>query len=65
MAKAHRGAGIRELTSKGRGTCPLCKRTGIKLMYEREANAKKIVVCKQCEAALKNGHMTETLNALA
>lgn len=65
MAKAHRGAGIRDQVSNGRGSCPLCKRTGIKVMYEREANNKKVVVCKQCEAALKNGHMTEALNALA
>ena len=64
MAKSHRGAGILELTKKGRGECPVCKRTGIKLMYEREANGKKIVICKQCEAAIKNGKMTEVLNTL-
>ncbi|MCK5157384.1 MAG: hypothetical protein KAQ69_13230 [Spirochaetales bacterium] len=64
MAKAHRGAGILDLVKKGRGACPVCKRTGIKLMYEREANEKKIVICKQCEAALKNGKMTEVLKTL-
>jgi len=65
MAKAHRGAGIRELTKSGRGTCPVCKRDGIKLMYEREAGEKKIMVCKQCEAAIKHGKRSEELAALA
>ena len=64
MAKAHRGAGILDLNNKGRGKCPVCKRTGIKLMFEREANEKKIVICKQCEAAIKKGKMTEVLKAL-
>jgi ribosomal protein L37AE/L43A len=64
MAKAHRGAGVRELVKSGRGTCPLCRRTGIKVLYEREAQDKKIVICKQCEAAVKKGHMSEALKAL-
>ncbi|MCF7934358.1 MAG: hypothetical protein K9M84_10010 [Spirochaetia bacterium] len=64
MAKAHRGAGILDLENRGRGTCPLCKRTGIKVMYEREANEKKVMVCKQCEAALKHGKMQDALKAL-
>lgn len=64
MAKAHRGAGILDQANRGRGTCPLCKRTGIKLMYEHEANEKKVKVCKQCNASVKNGHMQEALKAL-
>ncbi len=64
MAKAHRGAGILDQPNKGRGTCPLCKRTGIKLMFERETNGKKVMVCKQCEAALKKGKMLDALKAL-
>ncbi|MDA3831911.1 MAG: hypothetical protein PF495_00785 [Spirochaetales bacterium] len=64
MAKAHRGAGIREEVRQGRGACPICKRTGIKLFYEREANEKKVTVCKQCDAALKNGHKQDVLQAL-
>jgi hypothetical protein len=65
MAKSHRGAGIRDQVRQGRGDCPLCKRTGIKVMYEREVNDKKFMLCKQCEAALKNGHRTDQLKALA
>ncbi len=64
MAKAHRGAGILDQVGRGRGTCPICKRTGIKLFYEREANEKKVMVCKQCDAALKNGHLQDALKAL-
>lgn len=64
MAKSHRGAGILDQPNRGRGDCPLCKRTGIKVMYEREAGEKKVMVCKQCNAALKNGHMQDALKAL-
>lgn len=64
MAKSHRGAGIREEVRQGRGDCPLCKRTGIKVMYEKEANDKKVMLCKQCAAALKNGNKTDALKAL-
>ena len=65
MSKAHRGSGIRELVNKGRGTCPLCKRTGIKLMYEQDAGEKKISICKQCRAAFANGNMQEQLASLS
>jgi hypothetical protein len=65
MSKAHRGAGIRELTKSGRGSCPICKRTGIKVMYEQEANEKKFTVCKQCNAAIAHGKRQEEIAALA
>ncbi|MFO7849477.1 MAG: hypothetical protein R6V67_05925 [Spirochaetia bacterium] len=61
MSKSHRGSGIREITSKGRGKCPVCKRDGIKLLYEHEVNEKKIMVCKQCHARIKNGKAEEVL----
>ncbi len=54
MAKAHRGAGIRELHSNGRGTCPACNRTAIKVMYEQELEGNKVKVCKQCHAKTQN-----------
>ena len=38
MAKNHRGTGIRTLPAHGRGTCPLCKSTGIKVVYEKEGS---------------------------
>lgn len=64
MSKNHRGSGMREFPNNGRGTCPLCKRTGIKVPYEHEVNEKKIKICKQCRAALAKGKMQEALAAL-
>jgi hypothetical protein len=55
MSKAHRGKGIRELASRGRGVCPICKRENVKILYEQEAGEKKIKVCKTCRAAVKHG----------
>ena len=55
MSKAHRGAGLRAQVSSGRGSCPLCKRTGIKIVYEVADGDKKIMICKQCKAALASG----------
>ena len=58
MSKAHRGKGIYELFAKGRGTCPVCKRNNVKILYEHEAGEKKIKICKTCKAALKHGKKT-------
>ncbi len=55
MAKSHRGSGIRDQVSNGRGTCPVCRRTGIKVLYEKEIGGAKKQICKQCDAALKRG----------
>lgn len=52
MSKNHRGKGIKELVKSGRGTCPICKRTGIKLLYEKDIEGKKINVCKICKVTL-------------
>jgi formate dehydrogenase maturation protein FdhE len=52
MSKAHRGKGLRELVSKGRGTCPVCGRTGVKVIYEQEIEGKKLKICKICKAHL-------------
>ena len=54
MAKNHRGTGVRTLPSRGRGECPRCHTTGIKLVYEVEIDGKKVKVCKVCNGALKN-----------
>ncbi len=61
MGKSHRGSGIRELVSNGRSTCPLCKRTKIKAMYEVEVDEKKLTICKQCNAAVGHGKMKEAI----
>jgi len=55
MSKAHRGKGIRDLVSHGRGECPVCKRGNVKLLYEIDAGGAKIKVCKVCRAAVKHG----------
>jgi RNA polymerase subunit RPABC4/transcription elongation factor Spt4 len=55
MSKAHRGKGIRELASRGRGVCPVCSRENIKVLYEQEAGGAKIKICKTCKAAVKHG----------
>lgn len=65
MSKAHRGSGIRENVSNGRGKCPVCKRTGIKVLYEHEVEGKKIMICKQCRAAINHGKKQEELAALS
>ncbi|MBP3709159.1 MAG: hypothetical protein J6I73_01935 [Treponema sp.] len=54
MAKNHRGTGIRSLPSHGRGTCPVCHKTGVKIIYEVEIDGNKVMVCKFCNAAMKN-----------
>ena len=65
MSKAHRGAGIRELGNQGRGTCPVCKRSGIKVLYEQEINEQKMSFCKQCKAAIAHGKKQEEIAALS
>jgi ribosomal protein L37AE/L43A len=65
MSKAHRGKGIRELAARGRGECPVCKRTNVKILYEQEAGGAKVKVCKTCKAALKHGKKTLEIKAPA
>jgi hypothetical protein len=55
MSKAHRGKGIWELFSRGRGQCPVCKRDNVKILYEQEEGDIKVKVCKVCKAAIKHG----------
>jgi hypothetical protein len=52
MGKTHRGRPLREETpNANRGTCPVTKRSGVKLLYEAEIDGKKMMVSK---AALAN-----------
>ena len=60
MSKAHRGKGIRELVSHGRGVCPVCNRRNVKTLYEQEAGEKKVKICKTCKAAIKHGKKSLT-----
>ena len=55
MSKAHRGKGIRDQVSHGRGECPVCKRCRVKILYEQDAGEKKVKICKICKSAIKHG----------
>ena len=48
MSKNNRGTGLRELPRRGRGECPLCGRTAIKLVYEVKKGEETLKVCKNC-----------------
>ena len=54
MSKNHRGSGIRSLPAHGRGTCAICGKTDIKVLYEKEINGQNVNICKFCNAHLKN-----------
>lgn len=48
--KAHRGKTLWKLPSHGRGTCPVCKTTRIKVLYDIIAeDGSKTTVCKRCQ----------------
>jgi len=50
MAKSKRGHALWSLPSRGRGTCPICQSTRIKLLYPRRAtDGTNIKVCKRCD----------------
>ncbi len=49
MAKTHRGKGLWNLPAHGRGTCPICQATRVKVLYERTApDGTTVRVCKRC-----------------
>lgn len=54
MSKAHRGKGLHETFNRGRGICPICKKTGVKVIYEQEIEGTKQNICKVCKATLEN-----------
>lgn len=47
MAKNFRGKNI----EKKRGECPVCHRTGVKLLHELKKDDKTFMVCKVCKKA--------------
>jgi len=52
MATVTRGKVLRQLHARGRGTCPLCHRTRIKLLYEGVSeDGSTVKVCKNCRPA--------------
>ncbi len=52
MSKGHRGKGLKEKPKGGRGVCPVCKREGVKVIYEREIDKVKTNVRKICNTKL-------------
>jgi RNA polymerase subunit RPABC4/transcription elongation factor Spt4 len=50
MAKNHRGKEVKKLPNQGRGECPACHRTGVKLLYDVKVEDKTIKVCKNCKS---------------
>ncbi|MGO4529157.1 hypothetical protein AB4Z30_08750 [Paenibacillus sp. 2TAF8] len=51
MAKTKRGKGLWNVPSKGRGTCPICLSTRIKLLYTvTNSEGKQVTVCKKCSS---------------
>lgn len=65
MSKNHRGSGIRSLPKHGRGTCAICGKTDIKVLYEKEINGQNVNICKFCNAHLKNEARNAPAPALA
>ncbi len=66
MSKGHRGKGLKEKPKGGRGICPVCKREGVKVIYEREIDKVKTNVCKICNTKLaKKAKATEVKAAPA
>ena len=55
MSKSHRGRPAKEeYPNANRGTCPVTKRSGVKLLYEAEVDGEKVMVSKAGKAALQN-----------
>ena len=53
MAKAKRGK-TNATIKNWRGTCPKCKRTGTRLLWEVSEGEEKLKVCKICDATARN-----------
>lgn len=46
MAKAKRGRNIKAVG--WRGTCPVCNRTGVKILWDKTVDGNKTKCCKAC-----------------
>jgi hypothetical protein len=64
MGKTHRGKGLKDQVSQGRGVCPICKRTGVKVVFEAQVKDKTIKVCKTCKASIAHGKMVKEVEAV-
>jgi hypothetical protein len=51
MAKTTRGKGLWKTPSRGRGICPICLSTRVKLLYSAtNSEGKLLKVCKKCNS---------------
>ncbi len=48
MAKTHRGKVLWKLPAHGRGTCPICGRTRVKILWPHLVGGVTQNVCKRC-----------------
>lgn len=52
MSKTKRGRILWKVPARGRGTCPICLATRIKLLYTKmKSNGEQVQVCKRCSSA--------------
>lgn len=52
MPKTRRGRALWKVPARGRGTCPICLETRIKLLYTKtKSNGEQVHVCKRCSSA--------------
>lgn len=65
MGKTHRGKGLKDQVRQGRGVCPVCKRTGVKVVFEAQVKDKTIKVCKTCKASIAHGKMLKEVEAVS
>ncbi len=54
MSKNHRGKGLKKEPNHGRGICPVCHRTGIKIIFESKIEENTVKVCKTCSKTIAN-----------
>ncbi len=63
MGKTHRGKGLKDQVRNGRGVCPVCKRTAVKVVYEAQIKDATVKVCKTCKATLNNAKVKKPAEA--
>ena len=45
--------------------CPICKKDGLKILYEQTIDGQNVKICKICNAALKNKARAAAASAAA
>jgi hypothetical protein len=50
MGKSHRGKGLKSLPGHGKGTCPICQRKSVKLLWPGTVGGESVRVCKHCRS---------------